>query len=98
MAPLAADDARFKDTGLAEALASYSGARSGKPVPGLLIGVYYHTNSRAQLLVDIGVKDAVKLDGSDSVLFGHGSTVLVGDSMFEGKRVSHSWGFAFFPR
>jgi hypothetical protein len=98
LAPLAADDARFKETGLADALASYSGAGSAKPVPGLLVGLYYCSSSHAQLLVDIGVKDAVKLDGSDSVLFGHGDTVLVGDSMFDAKRVSHSWGFAFFPQ
>jgi hypothetical protein len=50
-----------------------------------------------QLLANIGVTDAVRLDGGDSVLFGYGSTALVGMGMSHHKRIWMQYGFAFFP-
>jgi len=72
-------------------------AGRAKPVTGLIVGLYYNSNSHLELLTDIGVKDAVKLDGSDSVLFGHGDTVLRGAEMSAYKTVWMRWGIAFYP-
>ena len=81
---------------LKPALAAYAGAGGGKIPEGLIIGLYYHTNSHIQLLIDIGARDVARLDGSDSVMFGRGSDLLVGDSMHATKRIAQGWGFAFY--
>jgi hypothetical protein len=81
---------------LKPALAAYAGAGGGKTPEGLIIGLYYHTNSHIQLLIDIGARDVARLDGSDSVMFGRGDDLLVGDSMHATKRIAQGWGFAFY--
>jgi hypothetical protein len=83
--------------GMKEALSDYAAAGSKAP-DGLIIGVYYNTNSRIQLLIDVGARDVVRLDGSDSVIFGRGSEVLVGDTMTPSKKIAQGWGFAFYPK
>lgn len=97
LAPLAATDLRFNNTGLAAALQAYAKAPKGGTVAGLIFGMFYQNNSHAQLMLDIGVKDAVRLDGSDSTLFGRGQTVLWGEGMVHYKRIAQQYGFAFYP-
>jgi hypothetical protein len=82
--------------GLGDAIAAYSGS-GRKPLTGLIVGVFYQDNCHVQLLADIGVRDAVRLDGSDSVLFGHDTTLLWGEQMTSYKRIWMRWGCAFFP-
>lgn len=84
---------------LRDALTAYAAAGASKPVTGLIVGLFYHSGGGGivQHLADIGVRDAVKLDGSDSVLLGHDKTVLWGNGMTGYKRVWMRWGFAFYP-
>jgi hypothetical protein len=99
LAPLQPDAAHFKNSGLRDALAQYAKAGNRPNAPaGLIFGLFYQAASQATLMVRIGVKDAVRLDGSDSVIFGHHKTLLWGDSMFQYKRISQGWGFAFHRR
>ena len=99
LAPLQPDAAHFKNSGLGDALTQYAKAGNRPNAPaGLIFGLFYQAASQATLMVQIGVKDAVRLDGSDSVIFGHHKTLLWGDSMFQYKRISQGWGFAFHRR
>jgi len=95
LAPLDPEAPRFKESGLKEALGAYS---QTNPPRGLIFGIFYQGPSHAQLMVDAGVKDAVRIDGSDSVIFGHHKTLLWGDAMIQYKRVAQCWGYAFYPR
>jgi len=98
LAPLKAEAA--DETVLKTALAGYAAAGGPKPVSGLIIGMFYHGGNGGvvQHLADVGVRDAVKLDGSDSVMLGHDSTLEWGDAMTAYKRVWMRWGFAFYPQ
>jgi hypothetical protein len=99
LAPLQASAARFANTTLAAGLKAYATAAKAKaPVAGLIFGLFYQGNSHAQLMVDIGVENAVLLDGSDSTLFGHDNVVMWGDSMAHYKRIAQQFGFAFYKR
>jgi len=98
LAPLKPEGSEGAD--LRDALAAYAAAGGPKPVTGLIVGLFYHSGGGGgivQHLADIGVRDAVKLDGGDSVLLGHDKTVLWGDGMSGYKRVWMRWGFAFYP-
>lgn len=86
------------EAGLKDALAAYAASPGNRPVGGLIVGVYYHDDpAKVQVLADVGVTDAVRLDGGDSVLFGYDQSVLVGTGMSHHKRTWMQFGFAFFP-
>jgi hypothetical protein len=99
LAPLKAETP--DEAGLKGQLAGYvvGAGRGTKEPAGLIIGLFYHGGGgdKVQHLADVGVRDVVKLDGSDSVLLGHGSTVLWGNAMSHHKRVWMRWGIAFYP-
>jgi len=88
------------EVGLKNALAAYASIGSPRPLNGLIIGLFYHggRGDVVQHLADVSVRDAVKLDGSDSVLLGHDSTIEWGDGMTAYKRIWMRWGFAFYPQ
>ena len=48
-------------------------------------------------IAKLGVRYAVRLDGSDSVVFGSGKSLQWGDGMVSYKRASQQWGLAFVP-
>jgi hypothetical protein len=96
LAPLQANAQRFANTTLAAGLQAYAAAAKAAAPAGLVFALFYQSASHAQLMVDIGVKDAVLLDGSDSTLFGHDSTVMWGDGMVHYKRIAQQFGFAFY--
>jgi len=54
-----------------------------------------NTGRLAALLAGVGVKDAVQVDGGDSLLLGRGTDVVVGKLMPEWKRVLQVWGVQF---
>jgi hypothetical protein len=87
------------EVGLKDALARYVMAGAAKAPDGLIIGLLYNGagGDKVQHLADVGVRDAVKLDGSDSVMLGHESTLEYGADMTEYKSVWMKWGFAFYP-
>ena len=65
---------------------------------GVLFSCAYTGQPINTILAQILIKEAVSLDGSDSVLFGRGSTVMVGNNMSDEKRVGMHWGYCLFPR
>ena len=54
-----------------------------------------NTGRLAALLASVGVRDAVQVDGGDSLLLGFGRTVVVGRWMPVWKRVLQVWGVQF---
>lgn len=54
-----------------------------------------NTGRLAALLASVGVRDAVQIDGGDSLLLGFGRTVVVGRWMPVWKRVLQVWGVQF---
>ncbi len=52
----------------------------------------------APLLAAVGVRDAVQVDGGDSLLFGRSTDVIVGGLMPEWKRMLQVWGVQFQPK
>jgi len=64
---------------------------------GLAVFVAGRANTRrlAALLAAVGVKDAVQVDGGDSLLLGHATDVIVGGWMPEWKRMLQVWGVQF---
>jgi hypothetical protein len=70
-----------------------------RPCTGLVMVVAgrAHTRKLSQLLVAVGVRDALQFDGGDSLLLGRGNAVLVGRSMPPWKRVLQRWGIQFQP-
>jgi len=99
LAPLQTSNARFANTTLAAGLMAYASvAKAQSAAAGLIFGLFYQSSSHAQLMVDIGVENAVLLDGSDSTLFGHDNVVMWGDSMAHYKRIAQQFGFAFYKR
>lgn len=57
-----------------------------------------NTGQLAALLASAGVRDAVQIDGGDSLLLGRGTDVLVGRPMPEWKRMLQVWGVQFQRR
>lgn len=56
-----------------------------------------NTGRLAALLAASGVKDAVQVDGGDSLMLGYRTTVLIG-RMMPWKRSLQCWGIQFRPR
>jgi hypothetical protein len=54
-----------------------------------------NTGRLATLLASIGVRDAVQVDGGDSLLLGRGHSVVVGRCMPTWKRLLQVWGIEF---
>jgi hypothetical protein len=54
-----------------------------------------HTGRLAALLASVGVRDAVQVDGGDSLLLGRGATVVIGRWMPVWKRLLQVWGVQF---
>jgi len=67
------------------------------PLHGLVVVVAGFSNTRrlAERLASIGVKDAVQIDGSNSLLFGGGGRLRIGARMPERKRLLQTWGIQF---
>ena len=57
-----------------------------------------NTGRLAALLASAGVRDAVQVDGGDSLLLGRGRDVVVGRLMPEWKRLLQVWGVQFQPQ
>ncbi|HEV8679807.1 MAG TPA: hypothetical protein VGQ90_10565 [Stellaceae bacterium] len=96
LAPVKAPQGPDPD-GVKNALAAYAAAPGNRAPTGLIVGLYVQDKTaKVQLLADVGVTDAVRLDGGDSVLLGHGNTLVVGETMSHHKRVWLQYGFAFF--
>lgn len=104
LVPLAIDDPILRKAGLEGALESLSSFDRrnypdlpSTPLPGLLFIVFFggDTSVMAQNLISVRVKDAVRIDGSDSILFGRDTTILVGDGdkMSERKKLYNHWGY-----
>ena len=95
LAPLSASPV-LADDDVDAALAAYE---AGRPA-GLIVGVAGWANTRrlARMLADIGVRDAVQFDGSNSLLFGGDGRLLIGRRMPGRKRLLQAWGFRFVPR
>jgi len=86
------------NAGLKNALDQFAKAPGCKALTGLIVGLYLHDKpANVSLLANVGVTDAVRLDGGDSVLFGYDDTVLVGTGMSRHKRMWLQYGLAFFP-
>jgi hypothetical protein len=75
-------------------LATSSGCR------GLLFTVagWANTQQLSHLLSAVRVKDAVQIDGGDSLLMGSGATLRQGTFMPVWKRLLQRWGVQFHPR
>ena len=99
LAPMTSTDAALKEAGIDDALEEYH-TKEPKPgelpaCDGLIITVFTLGKVLKQELVNIRVKDAVRVDGASSVLMGKGATLLVGNSMIDPKRLLQKWGFQF---
>jgi len=102
LAPLSISDPDLKAGGVEgayEALSAYD-HQYFPELPGcvgVLIVVFYggDTSVMAGKLIGVRVKEAVRIDDSDSVLFGHGAEILVGkgDDMSVYKRLYNKWGY-----
>jgi hypothetical protein len=71
--------------------------RSGRVCDGVLLVVagWANTQRLTHLLSAIRVKDAVQIDGGDSLLLGGGRTLRQGTFMPEWKRLLQCWGIQF---
>lgn len=72
------------------------GGPSGDGVIFLLAGSG-NTLVLAEIMAAAGVKDAVQIDGNDSLLLGSGSTIRIGAHMPLWKQLLQVWGFHFQP-
>jgi len=93
-------DADLGDAGLGPAVETYEAndtiTEPNKPhCIGLVIAVFSWEDVKqiATLLIAARVKDAVRVDGNDSILFGHHQTLLYGDDMGDAKRFYNRWGY-----
>jgi len=100
LAPLTDGPAAQRDTTRRTVELYQARRRASHPCTGLVIVVAgrAHVRRLNQLLVTIGVRDAVQFDGGDSLLLGHDRSVLLGRSMPRWKRVLQCWGIQFQPR
>jgi len=94
LAPLKKDPI-LHEADVDDALDSY--ARSGHGCEGVIVfvGGWANTLRLTQLLAAIRVKDAVQIDGSDSLLLGRGTQLLLGSLMPPWKRLLQCWGIQF---
>lgn len=78
--------------GMPAALRAYTGP--GRTCPGLLVFVagWANTLRLTELLAAIRVKDAVQIDGSDSLLLGQANRLIMGSLMPPWKRLLQCWG------
>ena len=102
LAPLSIQDKDLKEGSIESALEELQNYdRQHNPdlsaCLGVLITVFYGGNTQelAKILISARVKDAVRIDGSDSILFGHGAEILVGkdDEMSDAKKLYNKWGY-----
>jgi hypothetical protein len=90
------------EAGLNEALAAYAKAPNcaGKTVAGLIVALYFEDDPKnVQILKDIGARQAIRVDGGTSCLFGHDAVHLVSPNPagYAMKREWLQYGIAFFP-
>ena len=92
------DDPQLQEARIEDAIEDY---RSGEeyvmahPVEGLIVVAYHWGPVIDSLLAGIRVRDAVRVDGNDSILLGHGSSVVVGAAMPDYKLLLQRWGYQF---
>jgi len=101
LAPLDGADRHMIPSGIKESLEAYNDATSGQPVPpctGVIVVLccWGQVAAAAEMLVRARVRDAVRIDGNNSLLFGHGRTVVVGERMPLRKQLLQSWGLGFW--
>jgi hypothetical protein len=63
----------------------------------VFVGGRANTLRLATLFASIGVKDAVQVDGGDSLMLGGGTDMRIGKLMPEWKRMLQCWGVQFQP-
>jgi hypothetical protein len=92
-------DFQLRQSGVESAVDTYQMA-TGQHCEGLLLTVagWVNTQRLSHLLSAIRVKDAVQIDGGDSLLLGSGTTLRQGAFMPEWKRLLQCWGVQFRPR
>jgi hypothetical protein len=97
LAPLPGDRI-LEGAGVESALEAY--ARRGHACRGVIVFAAGWANTRrlTQRLASIRVKDAVQIDGSDSLLLGRGDTLVLGALMPPWKQVLQCWGIQFRAR
>jgi hypothetical protein len=98
LAPLNPADPIWQESGLDSALERlliHDPSGNLPPLTGLLITAFYWgpPPTVAAFLASALVKDAVRIDGNDSILLGHGTEIIVGTSMPDHKRLYNRWGF-----
>lgn len=98
LAPLDPADTRWRDSGLDSALERiriHDTADGLPPLTGLLITAFYNGEMSvpATLLAAAHVRDAVRIDGNDSILLGGASGLVIGDDMPDYKRHYNRWGY-----
>ena len=100
LAPLDAKDVDLKEAGIDKAIEEYlqdeprSDAPRPKEVTGLLITAFYAgpLSQFAAILGKARVRDAARIDGSDSIVMGSGNA-LIFDAETEKKKLYNRWGF-----
>ncbi len=100
LAPLDVTDADLKDAGIEQAIEEYlkdepqSDSPPPREVTGLIITAFYAgpMSEFAAILGKARVKDAARIDGSDSIVMGRGNA-LVFDAETEKKKLYNRWGF-----
>jgi hypothetical protein len=102
LVPLVGDPI-LEGTGISDARDKYHSAESptttSAQCTGVVVGVTYwgRTSRIAQILAAARVRDAVQFDGSNSLLFGGGTSIYVGRRMPQRKRFLQAWGIQFRP-
>jgi hypothetical protein len=98
LVPLGADRL-LRQSGVESALSTYQVA-TGENCEGLLFTVagWANTQRMSHLLSAVRVRDAVQIDGGDSLLMGSGTTLRQGTFMPEWKRLLQCWGVQFRHR
>jgi hypothetical protein len=91
LAPLKGDPVLDR-VGMAAALDEYAG--SGHDCRGVVVfaGGWANTLRLTQMLASIRVKNAVQIDGSDSLLLGRGNQLILGGLMPPWKQILQRWG------
>jgi hypothetical protein len=96
--PLGTDPV-LRQSGVESAADAYQLA-TGKNCEGLLLTIagWANTQRLSHLLSAVRVRDAVQIDGGDSLLMGSDTTLRQGAFMPEWKRLLQRWGVQFRPR
>lgn len=96
LAPL--DDPQLQEARIEDAIEDYLAHEEfgrAHTVDGLIITAFHWGPVIDTLLAGIRVRDAVRVDGNDSILLGHGTSVAVGAEMPDYKRLLQRWGYQF---